>query len=92
MRRKSDGERRRGRAEGRSYRELFMPTTEQIGTRGKREGDDGGVGPLNSTSSRTEHRHRLNLLLSIFQLVLPHLHFTSTSSASYFVFSPYNTS
>jgi hypothetical protein len=33
MRRKSDGERRRGRAEGRSYRELFMHATGQIGTR-----------------------------------------------------------
>lgn len=91
MRRKNDGERRRGRAEGRTYRELFMHATGQIGTRKERdvcELTDGGVGPLAATPW-----HRLHhLLLSIFQLVRPHLHFTSTSSASYFVFSPYNSS
>ena len=76
MRRKSNGERRRGRAEGRSYRELFMHATGQIGTQGKREMwaselTDGGVGPL---AAQGTNGHRLNLLLSIFQLVppLPH--------------------
>jgi hypothetical protein len=68
-----------------------MHATGQIGTRKERdvgELTDAGVGPLAAAPG-----HRLHhLLLSIFQLLRPHLHFTSTSSASYFLFSPYNTS
>ena len=85
MRRESDGERRRGRAEGRTYRELFMHAT--VADRYEERETCGMV--WQATDREETHIAppiRQHLILRLVP-ILATLHITSTSSNP---FSPYN--